>query len=83
MPAHAAIDAAKDWKTDWTRANVATYRTALERVASESKKLHDARVPVDDAAGGADWGPFGDWVRRAENAAAAVKRVYLELDGAL
>ena len=83
MPAHAAIDAAKDWKIDWTRDNVKAYRGAIEKVMSEGKKLHDDKVPVDDAAGRAAWGPFADWIRRSENAAGALKRVYMELDGAL
>jgi len=83
MPAHAAIDAAKDWRIDWTRDNVATYRGAIEQVMSVGKKLHDEKVPVDDAAGRAAWGSFNDWIRRSENAAGALKRVYLELDGAL
>lgn len=83
MPAHAAIDAARDWKRDWSRENVRTYRTAIERVFSEGRRLHDAKVPVDEAASKADWGVFGDWFRRNENAAGALKRVYMELDGAL
>jgi cyclase len=83
VPAHAAIDAAKNWHVDWTRDNLQTYRTAIEKVISEGKKLHDEKVPVADAAGHASWGPFSDWIRRSENAAGALKRVYLELDGAL
>lgn len=83
VPAHAAIDAANDWKADWTRDNVRTYRTAIERVVSEGRRLHDARVPVDDAPASAVWNDFTGWVRRAENAAGALKRVYMELDGAL
>jgi len=63
--------------------NVERYRGALERVLSEGKRLHDAKVPVDTAAPQANWGELDSWVRRAENAAAAVKRVYMELDGTL
>jgi len=83
MPAHAAIDAAKDWRTDWIRANVVTYRSAIERVIAEGRRLHDAKVAADDAAAAADWGDFGSWIRRTENAGAALKRVYAELDRAL
>lgn len=83
VPAHAGIDAAKDWTHDWTRDNVQIYRGALEKVMAEGRRLHTAHIPVDDAAGHADWGPFADWIRRPENAAGALKRVYMELDGAL
>jgi len=83
VPAHAGIDAIRDWKSDWTRDNVRTYRSAIETVISEGKRLHDDHVLLDDAAGRAAWGAFNDWVRRAANAAGALKRVYLELDGAL
>ena len=60
-----------------------TYRSALERVIAEGRRLHDAKVPVDDAAAKADLGSFAGWTRRAENAAGALKRVYMELDGEL
>ena len=35
------------------------------------------------AAAKADLGSFAGWTRRAENAAGAFKRVYMELDGEL
>jgi hypothetical protein len=50
---------------------------------SEGRRLHDAKIAVDDASSQADWGTFGGWWRRSENAASALKRVYLEIDGAL
>lgn len=80
MPAHAAIDAAIDWHNDWSRANVATFRRAVERVVAEGRRLHDAKVSVDAAAAGASWGDIAGWIRRTENAPAALKRVYAELD---
>ena len=46
-------------------------------------RLHDAKVPVDEAATNADLGSFASWTRRTENAAGALKRVYMELDGEL
>ena len=60
-----------------------TYRSALERVIAEGRRLHDTKVPVDDAHAKADFGTFADWTRRSENAAGALKRVYMELDGQL
>jgi glyoxylase-like metal-dependent hydrolase (beta-lactamase superfamily II) len=78
VPAHTAMNApplTKQTERDW--------RGSLERVIAEGKRLHDAKVPVDDAASRADWGPYAGWWRRSENAAGALKRVYLELDGQL
>jgi cyclase len=66
-----------------TRDDLRTYRRALETVVREGRRLHDAGVPADEAARQADFGEIGDWIRRAENAPAALKRVYLDLDGRL
>jgi cyclase len=60
-----------------------TFRMALERVLSEGRRLHDANVPVDEAADKADFGEFAGWWRKTENAPGAMKRVYMELDGQL
>jgi len=45
--------------------------------------LHEAKVPIENAMDRADFGPFGAWTRRADNAAGALKRVYMEPDGEL
>ncbi|HWW83268.1 MAG TPA: MBL fold metallo-hydrolase [Vicinamibacterales bacterium] len=60
-----------------------TYRMALERVLAEGRRLHDGKVPVDEAADKADFGEFTGWWRKSENAPGAMKRVYMELDGQL
>jgi cyclase len=78
VPAHGFIDSPAILKEEER-----TYRSALERVIAEGRRLHDAKVPVDDAAAKADLGSFASWTRRAENAAGALKRVYMELDGEL
>jgi glyoxylase-like metal-dependent hydrolase (beta-lactamase superfamily II) len=59
------------------------YRMALERVIAEGRRLHDLKVPVEEAVDRADFGPFAQWWRRPENASGALKRVYMELDGML
>jgi hypothetical protein len=78
VPAHGFVDRPAILKEEER-----TYRSALERVIAEGRRLHDAKVPVDDAAAKADLGSFAGWTRRAENAAGALKRVYMELDGEL
>jgi hypothetical protein len=40
-------------------------------------------VPADQAATEADFGSYANWTRRTDNAAGALKRVYMELDGEL
>jgi cyclase len=78
VPAHGFVDDA-----GVLREELANFRMALERVIAEGKRLHDARVPADEALAQADFGPYASWTRRENNAAAALKRVYLELDGGL
>lgn len=80
VPAHGAMSVGK-LLTGFDE--VRTYRRALERVVAEGRRLHDANVPVDEAAGAARFGDIGSWTRAAENAPGALKRVYMELDGQL
>ena len=78
VPAHGFIDSPAILKEEERN-----FRSALERVIAEGRRLHDAKVPVDEAAAKADLGSFAGWTRRTENAAGALKRVYMELDGEL
>jgi cyclase len=78
VPAHGFIDSPAILKEEERN-----YRSALERVLAEGRRLHDMKVPVDDAPTRADLGGFAAWTRRSENAAGALKRVYMELDGEL
>ena len=78
VPAHGFVDDAPVLKEE-----VHNFRLALERVVAEGTRLHRAKVPVDDAVAQADLGPYASWTRKDNNAAAALKRVYLEIDGGL
>lgn len=78
VSAHGFIDSAAVMREEERN-----YRMAIERVIAEGRRLHDARVPVDQAAAGADFGPYATWTRRENNAAGALQRVYMELDGQL
>jgi glyoxylase-like metal-dependent hydrolase (beta-lactamase superfamily II) len=78
VPAHGFIDAPQVLNEE-----MVNYRAAIERVMAEGKRLHDSGVPVDRAVDQANFGPFGDWTRVGDNAANALKRVYMELDGQL
>jgi glyoxylase-like metal-dependent hydrolase (beta-lactamase superfamily II) len=78
VPAHGFIDAPQVLNEE-----MVNYRAAIERVMAEGKRLHDSGVPVDRAVEAANFGPFSDWTRVGDNAANALKRVYMELDGQL
>jgi cyclase len=78
VPAHGFVDEAAV-----LREEEHNYRLAIERVLSEGKRLHDAKVPVENAAASADFGPYAGWTRKENNAAGAITRVYMELDGQL
>jgi glyoxylase-like metal-dependent hydrolase (beta-lactamase superfamily II) len=58
-------------------------RKALLQVIAEAKRLHSAGVPVDDAVTQAKFGDLETWTIKSSQAATAIRRVYLELDGKL
>ena len=78
VPAHGFIDSPPILNEE-----MVNYRSAIERVMAEGQRLHDSGVPVDRAVAVANFGPFSDWTRVNDNAANALKRVYMELDGEL
>ena len=59
------------------------YRLALERIIAEGRRLHEQvrRSRMRPAAARLE--PYDGWTRAANNAFAGLKRVYMELDGAL
>jgi glyoxylase-like metal-dependent hydrolase (beta-lactamase superfamily II) len=78
VPAHGFVDPAPVLKEEERN-----YRMAIEKVIAEGKRLHTAKTPVENAAAGARLEPYDGWTRAANNATAALQRVYMELDGAL
>jgi cyclase len=58
-------------------------RKALLLVIAEAKRLHAAGVSVENAIAQARFGELETWTLRSSQAAIAIRRVYLELDGAL
>jgi glyoxylase-like metal-dependent hydrolase (beta-lactamase superfamily II) len=78
VPAHGFIDSPAMLNEEERN-----YRSALERVIAEGRRLHDAKVPVDDCARTADLGAFASWTRRRENAAGALKRCTWSWTGSL
>jgi cyclase len=78
VPAHGFVDSATVLKEEERN-----YRSALERIYAEGKRLHDRKVDVENATASAVFEPYDAWTRAANNAFAALKRVYMELDGEL
>ena len=78
VPAHGFVDSA-----EVMREEERNYRLALERVISEGRRLHDAGTALENATAAARFEPYDGWTRAANNAFAALKRVYLQLDGGL
>jgi hypothetical protein len=78
IPGHGFVD---DRAT--LKAELDTFRRALETIVAESKRLHDAGVPEKEAQTQARFGEFHDWSLGATMRPRAVARVYQELDGRL
>jgi glyoxylase-like metal-dependent hydrolase (beta-lactamase superfamily II) len=78
VPAHGFVDDAAV-----LREEERNYRMAIEKVIAEGARLHDAGTPADNAATAARLEPYDGWTRAANNAASALKRVYMERDGEL
>jgi glyoxylase-like metal-dependent hydrolase (beta-lactamase superfamily II) len=60
-----------------------TYRRAVAQVIAEGKRLHAAGVPVEEAVTQAKFGDLESWTIKSSQAATAIRRVYLEIDGKL
>jgi glyoxylase-like metal-dependent hydrolase (beta-lactamase superfamily II) len=78
VPAHGFVDDAPV-----LREEMRNFRLAIERVIAEGTRLHNAATPIESAAATARLEPYDSWTRAANNAPAALKRVYMELDGSL
>src|SRR5262245_21715200 len=63
IPAHGFIDNAAVLKEEERN-----YRMALEHLLAEGKRLHDAKVPIENATAGANFGIYDNWTRAANNA---------------
>jgi len=78
IPGHGFVDS-----TDVLQQELVNFRRALENLVSESRRVHDAGTPVENAFRAVNLGEFQYWYRAANNLPDAVRQVYLELDGKL
>ena len=78
VPAHGFVDSAAVMREEERN-----YRLALERIITEGTRLHSNGTSIENATAAARFEPYDGWTRAANNASAALKRVYMELDGQL
>ena len=78
VPGHGFVEDAKA-----SREELVEYRKALQAVISEVKRLHAAKVPVEDAITQAKFGPYEQWKLHASQRPIAIRKIYDELDGKL
>ena len=78
VPGHGFVEEAAA-----SREELVEYRMALEAVIAEVKRLHAAKVPVEDAIKQANFGQYQQWKLHESQRPIAVRKIYEELDGKL
>ncbi len=78
VPGHGFVDSPGVLKEE-----LVAFRQSLENLVAESRRLHDAKVPVEAASRSINLGEFQYWYRAVNNVPDAIAQVYLELDGKL
>jgi cyclase len=78
VPGHGFVEDAKA-----SREELAEYTQALEAVIAEVKRLHAAKVPIEDAIRQADFGRYEQWKLHQSQRPIAIRKIYDELDGTL
>lgn len=78
VPGHGFVDSPAMLK-----AELEVFRQAVEQVVEEATRLHSAGLTLEKAVERADFGELEEWSLRSSQAARAIGRVYMELDGEL
>ena len=78
VPNHGFVDSAAVLKEE-----LDNFRRALENLVAESRRMHAARVTLENAPRLVNLGEFQYWYRAANNMPDAVRQVYLEIEGKL
>jgi glyoxylase-like metal-dependent hydrolase (beta-lactamase superfamily II) len=66
-----------------SREELTSFHAALRAVIAEARRLHDARIPVDEAIKQAHFGEYTGWTLSSSQGPIAIRKVYEELDGHL
>lgn len=78
VPGHGFIEEPRT-----SREELVEFRKALQFVIAEVTALKGRGLSVEDAERQANWGPYGEWFLRDQQAPVAIRKVYEELEGRL
>ena len=78
VPNHGFVDSPAVLKEE-----LDNFRRALENLVSESRRMHAAKISLENAPRLINLGEFQYWYRAANNMPDAVRQVYLEIEGKL
>lgn len=78
LPAHGFIDSRNVLNQE-----LVNFRMCLESVVAEGYRLHDEKIPLENAERLARLGHYAYWTRAAYNLPDDLRRVYMEADGKL
>lgn len=78
VPGHGFVDSQSVLQEE-----LVAFRRSLENLVSESRRLHEAKVPAEAASRSINLGEFQYWYRAVNNVPDAIAQVYQELDGEL
>jgi hypothetical protein len=68
---------------DYSPEGLEAYLTATQQVITEATRLHSAGLSVENAAAQADFGALAEHADYSSQAARAIQRVFMELNGEL
>ncbi len=78
VPGHGFVEAPTA-----SREELAAFRTALQSVIDETRRLHRLGLSADDAVKQARWGEYGQWMLADQQGIIAIRKIYEELEGTL
>jgi cyclase len=78
VPGHGFIEEPRT-----SREELVEFRKALQFVIAEVTALKGRGLSVEDAERQANWGPYGEWFLRDQQAPVAIRKVYEEIEGRL
>lgn len=78
VPGHGFVDSPEILEQE-----LEIYRSAVEQVIAEARRLHEAGVPLEEAQEQANFGDLETWSLRSSQGPVAIRQVYAELNGEL
>jgi glyoxylase-like metal-dependent hydrolase (beta-lactamase superfamily II) len=78
LPGHGFVDS-----PEMLDSELEVYKSALQQVIDEGRRLHDAGVPLEQAQEDARFGDLEAWSLRSSQGSVAIRQTYAELNGEL